>query len=208
MHFSGAFHRYSGPVPRFFTRAVTGAPAGIACPWRCVMFSGDRLPDLRADRDGAATRAPWRWAVRDAGGRRRGDHEPPSPGEHSTSRTPETRTTASSGSADRRRATAYPGRPGPARTAGCRAGTGRTPWSWSCLDFVAALSASWIAVSAVREGHRRLPGRGRDAPEFHTVTYLVLPLGWLVVLWGNGSYDRRYLGLGSEEFKRVVRGAA
>ena len=34
---------------------------------------------------------------------------------------------------------------------------------------------------------------------------MVLPLGWLILLWANGAYDRRYLGLGSEEFKRVVR---
>jgi hypothetical protein len=40
---------------------------------------------------------------------------------------------------------------------------------------------------------------------FFFFAYVVLPLGWLILLWANGTYDRRYLGLGSEEFKRVVR---
>ena len=30
---------------------------------------------------------------------------------------------------------------------------------------------------------------------------------WLVMLWANGAYDRRYLGVGTDEFKRVVRAA-
>ena len=42
---------------------------------------------------------------------------------------------------------------------------------------------------------------------FYTVAYLLLPLCWVLVLWGNGAYDRRYLGLGTEEFKRVFRAA-
>ena len=39
-------------------------------------------------------------------------------------------------------------------------------------------------------------GTEQDPTWFHTVAYLLLPLGWLLVLWGNGAYDRRYLGLG------------
>ena len=27
------------------------------------------------------------------------------------------------------------------------------------------------------------------------------------MLWGNGAYDRRYLGIGTDEFKRVTRTA-
>ena len=34
---------------------------------------------------------------------------------------------------------------------------------------------------------------------------MLLPLGWVLILWGNGAYDRRYLGLGPDEFKRVIR---
>src|SRR5207244_11056784 len=35
---------------------------------------------------------------------------------------------------------------------------------------------------------------------------LVLPLTWLVLLWAHGAYESRYLGLGPDEFKRVVKG--
>jgi exopolysaccharide biosynthesis polyprenyl glycosylphosphotransferase len=40
---------------------------------------------------------------------------------------------------------------------------------------------------------------------FNLVAYLLLPAVWLLVLWGHGAYDRRYLGSGTDEFKRVVR---
>lgn len=36
---------------------------------------------------------------------------------------------------------------------------------------------------------------------------VLLPVGWLIAVWGNGAYERRYLGSGTEEFKRVFRGA-
>jgi exopolysaccharide biosynthesis polyprenyl glycosylphosphotransferase len=36
---------------------------------------------------------------------------------------------------------------------------------------------------------------------------VLLPIGWLIAIWGNGAYERRYLGSGTEEFKRVFRGA-
>jgi exopolysaccharide biosynthesis polyprenyl glycosylphosphotransferase len=42
---------------------------------------------------------------------------------------------------------------------------------------------------------------------FNLIAYLLLPLAWLIVLWGNGAYDRRYLGIGTDEFKRVTRTA-
>jgi exopolysaccharide biosynthesis polyprenyl glycosylphosphotransferase len=70
------------------------------------------------------------------------------------------------------------------------------------LDFGAAALASFLAVSEfekAQSGFQNSPGL------FNLVAYLFLPLGWLITLWGNGAYDRRYLGLGTEEFKRVVR---
>jgi exopolysaccharide biosynthesis polyprenyl glycosylphosphotransferase len=70
------------------------------------------------------------------------------------------------------------------------------------LDFGAAALASWIAVTEFEKARAGF----QDRPElFLIVSYLLLPLGWLVTLWGNGAYDRRYLGLGTDEFKRVVR---
>jgi exopolysaccharide biosynthesis polyprenyl glycosylphosphotransferase len=70
------------------------------------------------------------------------------------------------------------------------------------LDFGAAALASWVAIinfEKATAGFQHRPGL------FPVVAYLLLPLGWVILLWGNGAYDRRHLGLGTEEFKRVVR---
>jgi exopolysaccharide biosynthesis polyprenyl glycosylphosphotransferase len=40
---------------------------------------------------------------------------------------------------------------------------------------------------------------------FRLIAYVLLPLGWVVVLWAHGCYDRRYLGVGTDEFKRALR---
>src|SRR5262249_56449580 len=34
---------------------------------------------------------------------------------------------------------------------------------------------------------------------------VLLPRGWVSARWAQGAYDRRYLGMGTDEFKRVVR---
>ncbi|WFE25885.1 sugar transferase [Solwaraspora sp. WMMD791] len=73
------------------------------------------------------------------------------------------------------------------------------------LDFVAAVLASYISISLFEKATSGFSDADKDATWFHTVTYLLLPLGWVVVLWGTGAYDRRYLGLGTDEFKRVLR---
>jgi exopolysaccharide biosynthesis polyprenyl glycosylphosphotransferase len=72
------------------------------------------------------------------------------------------------------------------------------------LDVGAVALASWIAISFF-EPNRVTAGFTNAQNWFYTVAYLLLPLGWLVLLWGSGAYDRRYLGLGTDEFKRVIR---
>jgi exopolysaccharide biosynthesis polyprenyl glycosylphosphotransferase len=70
------------------------------------------------------------------------------------------------------------------------------------LDFAAAALASWVAISNFEKataGFQHRPGL------FSLIAYVLLPLGWVVLLWSNGAYDRRHLGLGTEEFKRVAR---
>jgi exopolysaccharide biosynthesis polyprenyl glycosylphosphotransferase len=70
------------------------------------------------------------------------------------------------------------------------------------VDYAATALASFTAISLFAQadsGFQHAPGI------FTLVAYLLLPVGWLVVLWGHGAYDRRYLGLGSDEFKRVFR---
>jgi exopolysaccharide biosynthesis polyprenyl glycosylphosphotransferase len=77
------------------------------------------------------------------------------------------------------------------------------------LDLGSTLLASWIAATNLEKAKSGFLGRHlwllHDEHLFFFFAYVVLPMGWLIVLWANGSYDRRYLGLGSEEFKRVVR---
>jgi exopolysaccharide biosynthesis polyprenyl glycosylphosphotransferase len=70
------------------------------------------------------------------------------------------------------------------------------------LDYACAVLASWLAVTIFEQSNAGFQG---EQGVFTLVAYLALPTAWLIVLWGSGSYDRRYLGLGSDEFKRVVR---
>ncbi|HEX5542013.1 MAG TPA: sugar transferase, partial [Micromonospora sp.] len=71
------------------------------------------------------------------------------------------------------------------------------------LDFTAAIVASLTADLRFEQASS---GFSSESPTwFLTVAYLLLPLGWLILLWGNGAYDRRCLGLGTDEFKRVAR---
>jgi exopolysaccharide biosynthesis polyprenyl glycosylphosphotransferase len=71
------------------------------------------------------------------------------------------------------------------------------------LDYGAAALASWIAISLFEQATAGF--QDADQAWFRTVAYVFLPIGWLVILWGNGAYDRRYLGLGTDEFKRAMR---
>jgi exopolysaccharide biosynthesis polyprenyl glycosylphosphotransferase len=70
------------------------------------------------------------------------------------------------------------------------------------LDAVAALLASATVTATVEQADA---GFQDETGVFSFVAYAVLPLTWLVMLWGYGGYDRRYLGVGTDEFKRVVQ---
>ncbi|MDT5038655.1 MAG: hypothetical protein QOE03_3840 [Micromonosporaceae bacterium] len=70
------------------------------------------------------------------------------------------------------------------------------------LDYLATMLASLTAVATLvraTSGFQNSPGL------FQLIAYVLLPAGWLVVLWAHGAYDRRYLGVGTDEFKQVVR---
>lgn len=71
------------------------------------------------------------------------------------------------------------------------------------IDFAATLIASAIAVNLTP--HADAGFEDGLMGFFHVLVWLLLPAAWLLTLWGNGCYDRRYLGLGNDEFKRVVR---
>lgn len=70
------------------------------------------------------------------------------------------------------------------------------------LDLAASGLVNFLATARFETAFAGFQGR---MGLFYLVAYVLLPLSWLVVLWGNGAYDRRYLGLGTDEFKRVVR---
>ncbi len=65
--------------------------------------------------------------------------------------------------------------------------------------------ASYTAIRTFDQATAGFYDAQNDPTWFFTVAFLLLPLGWLVILWFNGAYDRRYLGLGPDEFKRVIR---
>jgi exopolysaccharide biosynthesis polyprenyl glycosylphosphotransferase len=73
------------------------------------------------------------------------------------------------------------------------------------LDAGAAAFASWFAIMSFDQAAAGFSIGENNATWFHIVSYVLLPLGWVIMLWANRAYDRRHLGLGTEEFKRVVR---
>jgi exopolysaccharide biosynthesis polyprenyl glycosylphosphotransferase len=74
------------------------------------------------------------------------------------------------------------------------------------LDWAAVALASWLAIAAFEQADVGFRSEGADE-WFYPTAYVLLPLGWLIMLWANGAYDRRHLGLGTEEYKRVARAA-
>ncbi|MGH8882777.1 MAG: sugar transferase, partial [Stackebrandtia sp.] len=93
-----------------------------------------------------------------------------------------------------------------------RASTWHRPYAMMLLvaDYLAAVLASASAILFTEHPMSGFiqwqDGVGPAAePRFFVIAYWVLPLTWLLVLWGNGAYDRRYLGIGTDEFKRVIR---
>jgi exopolysaccharide biosynthesis polyprenyl glycosylphosphotransferase len=70
------------------------------------------------------------------------------------------------------------------------------------LDYLAVVLADLTATTQLDQA---TSGFKNSAGLFRATVYLLLPLAWLIVLWGNGAYDRRYLGIGADEFKRVSR---
>jgi exopolysaccharide biosynthesis polyprenyl glycosylphosphotransferase len=72
------------------------------------------------------------------------------------------------------------------------------------LDFLAVALANFFTITLYEKAPS---GFERQHVLLNLIAYVFLPLAWLAVLWGNGAYDRRYLGIGTDEFKRVTRTA-
>jgi exopolysaccharide biosynthesis polyprenyl glycosylphosphotransferase len=76
------------------------------------------------------------------------------------------------------------------------------------LDAVAVGLASLTAITMFEQAVTGFRGQTLgfvNQPLFPFVAYVGLPISWVLILWGSGAYDRRYLGVGADEFKRVFR---
>jgi exopolysaccharide biosynthesis polyprenyl glycosylphosphotransferase len=74
------------------------------------------------------------------------------------------------------------------------------------LDALAAVLASWTAIRLLPQAGSGFGSNGAHPPWwFYAIAYGGLPVAWVVLLWGHGGYDRRYLGIGTDEWKRVNR---
>jgi lipopolysaccharide/colanic/teichoic acid biosynthesis glycosyltransferase len=75
-------------------------------------------------------------------------------------------------------------------------------------DYLAVALASLTAITIFEQADAGFREHERvfvSEQLFGLVAYIGLPLGWLLILWGHGAYDRRYLGVGADEYKRVFR---
>jgi len=84
-----------------------------------------------------------------------------------------------------------------------RIATWHRPYGITLLitDVIAVLIASYTAM----QYNKATAGFQSNYQIFTLVAFVFLPLAWVIVLWGHGCYDRRYLGIGADEFKRVFR---
>lgn len=72
-------------------------------------------------------------------------------------------------------------------------------------DYIAVVLANLTAQALVGQQMTKFRIHDVGNTTFALLMFLLLPLGWLAVLWGHGAYDRRYIGMGTDELKRVVR---
>ena len=98
---------------------------------------------------------------------------------------------------------------GIARSAFARPTARRARWhrpyvlSLLIADLLCAVAASQTAISLFHSD--RVQAGFNNDRVFQLIAYVGLPLGWLLLLWANGAYDRRVIGIGADEFKRVAR---
>ncbi|GAA1609663.1 sugar transferase [Catellatospora bangladeshensis] len=111
--------------------------------------------------------------------------------------------------ADRYELPPVPKTNGVARNAFARPTARRARWHRPyllCLiisDLLCVMAASWTVISQLEIN--RVTSGFEGIVEFQVAAYAFMPLLWLLLLWGNGAYDRRVIGLGTDEFKRVFR---
>lgn len=70
------------------------------------------------------------------------------------------------------------------------------------LDLLAGAVAGYVAI---RLWPNKVQSGFFNQETLIWVALVALPLTWTALLWMHGSYEGRYLGLGSDEFKRVFK---
>ena len=81
------------------------------------------------------------------------------------------------------------------------AGGSRTNWSRQYLQRLTAIDVVSGAVASSLASVLAFPGA---SAERKTIVAAVFTVGWMLILLLNRTYENRHLGLGSEEFKRVL----
>ncbi len=83
-----------------------------------------------------------------------------------------------------------------------REATGRiSNWTRDYLQRAAVVDLGCAAVGVLAAAQIRF---GHDVARTYLALSLVLPLLWLAALWMAGAYDARFIGTGSDEFRRVL----
>ena len=78
--------------------------------------------------------------------------------------------------------------------------TGRYLRGVAAADFLCALAAGVFALSCGSTANR-------SCPSHYLAFSLVLPVIWLFAVALAGAYDARFIGVGSDEFRRVLNAA-
>lgn len=69
------------------------------------------------------------------------------------------------------------------------------------LDFLSCSAAGWTVIHLYKQANAGF----FDRDVLNATALGILPLAWIFALWVHGAYESRYLGLGPDEFKRVVK---
>ncbi|SHN46788.1 sugar transferase [Cryptosporangium aurantiacum] len=88
-----------------------------------------------------------------------------------------------------------------------RSGTRQTRWALRyrllllLLDFLSCSAAGWAVIHMYPQAEAGF----FDRTVLNWTALLILPAAWIFALWVHGAYEGRYLGLGPDEFKRVLK---
>jgi len=69
------------------------------------------------------------------------------------------------------------------------------------FDFLSCLVAGWTVIHTYQQAGSGFFDRG----VLNWTALVILPGAWVFALWVHGAYESRYLGLGPDEFKRVLK---